>query len=157
MVFQRLVPLRRSVSANVEFALQSRGTNTADRATERCVMWGSRPGLDSRHACCPGGSSSALHWRGPWPRSQNCCSWTSRRQASIPSATAAIEGLVREAHAAGTKILFVTHDLGQARRLADDVVFLNHGRVMEHTDAARFFEQPMSAAAADYLSGRLVF
>jgi tungstate transport system ATP-binding protein len=74
-----------------------------------------------------------------------------------PSATAAIEGLVRQAHAAGTKIVFVTHDLGQARRLADEVVFLHHGRVAEQTDATRFFDQPASQAAADYLSGRLVF
>ena len=56
----------------------------------------------------------------------------------------------------GTKIIFVTHDIGQARRLGDDVVFLHRGRVAEHSPAKTFFDQPLSQAAADYLAGRLV-
>ena len=73
-----------------------------------------------------------------------------------PSSTAAIEAIVERARDRGTKVVFVTHDLGQARRLADEVVFLNAGRVVEQTPAPRFFERPASAAAADYLAGRLV-
>ena len=61
-----------------------------------------------------------------------------------------------EARQAGTKVVFVTHDIGQARRLADDVVFLHRGRLVEHTAAESFFEQPASSAARDYLAGRLV-
>ena len=73
-----------------------------------------------------------------------------------PTATAAIESVVRTAQGQGTKILFVTHDLGQARRLADEVVFLHHGRVIEQTPAARFFDRPATSEARDYLAGRLV-
>ena len=53
-------------------------------------------------------------------------------------------------------LLFVTHDLGQARRLADDVIFLRDGKLAEHTPAQTFFDTPASQAARDYLDGRLV-
>ena len=60
------------------------------------------------------------------------------------------------AHRAGTKIVFVTHDIGQARRLADEVVFVHRGRICEHTAAGRFFDDPVSHPAGDYLAGRIV-
>lgn len=66
-----------------------------------------------------------------------------------------IETLVREASADGTKIIFVTHDTGQARRLADEVIFLHRGQITEQTPAAQFFERPDSLPARDFLSGRL--
>jgi tungstate transport system ATP-binding protein len=73
-----------------------------------------------------------------------------------PASVAAIEAVVNQARRAGTKMVFVTHDLGQARRLADDVVFLHHGRLTEHTRATQFFDEPRSREGQDYLSGRLV-
>ena len=73
-----------------------------------------------------------------------------------PASTAAIERLLEEARARGIKPLLVTHDPGQARRLADDVLFLARGRIVEHTPAAAFFDRPRSSEARDYLAGRLV-
>jgi len=48
-----------------------------------------------------------------------------------------------------------THDLGQARRMAGDVVFLHRGRALEQTPAARFFDNPATAEAAAFLRGEL--
>ena len=157
MVFQRPVLLRRSVRANLDFALRVHGRTSAARRDEllRHVGLSARARQPAR--LLSGGEQQRLALARALASEPELLFLDEPTASLDPSATAAIEGLVREAHAAGTKILFVTHDLGQARRLADDVVFLNHGRVMEHTDAARFFEQPTSAAAADYLSGRLVF
>jgi tungstate transport system ATP-binding protein len=73
-----------------------------------------------------------------------------------PASTLMIETIVRSAHGDGTKIIFVTHDIGQARRLSDEVVFLHNGAVSEVTPADQFFEDPTSAAARDYLAGRIV-
>ena len=56
----------------------------------------------------------------------------------------------------GIKVLFVTHDQGQARRVADDVVFMHAGSVVEHAAAGAFFERPASETARAYLDGRLV-
>ena len=49
-----------------------------------------------------------------------------------------------------------THDMGQARRLADEVVFLHRGRILEHVPADEFFPEPATSEARDYLNGRIV-
>ena len=73
-----------------------------------------------------------------------------------PSSVLAIEQIAKAANQDGTKIIWVTHDLGQAQRVADDVIFLHHGRVTEHTEANAFFATPGSSEARDYVNGRLV-
>ncbi len=73
-----------------------------------------------------------------------------------PRATAAIEALVRRAAAGGVKVVLVTHDRGQAARLARDVLFLHRGRLAEAAPARRFFEAPASPAARGYLKGALL-
>jgi tungstate transport system ATP-binding protein len=168
MVFQRPVLLRRSVRANLDFALRVHACNSgrAGRAWRRTSAARRdellrHVGLSSRARqparLLSGGEQQRLALARALITEPELLFLDEPTASLDPSATAAIEGLVREAHAAGTKIVFVTHDLGQARRLADEVVFLNHGRVTEQTEAARFFEQPASSAAANYLNGRLVF
>ena len=73
-----------------------------------------------------------------------------------PASVLMIERIVTDTAAEGTKIIFVTHDVGQARRLADDVVFLHGGRLAEYSPASRFFDAPRSEAARAYLQGRLL-
>jgi tungstate transport system ATP-binding protein len=73
-----------------------------------------------------------------------------------PAATQAIEQLVNLAHRGGTKVVLVTHDIGQAKRIADDIVFMAFGRIMEHQPAARFFEAPLSREGQAFLAGELV-
>ena len=70
-----------------------------------------------------------------------------------PASTQAVEELIETAHAEGTKIVLVTHDIGQARRLADEVIFLHHGRIIEQAPAAGFFAAPSTTAARAYLGG----
>ena len=73
-----------------------------------------------------------------------------------PASTLAIERLLLDAQRRGIKVILVTHDVGQARRLAHDVIFLHHGRVIEHQDAESFFAEPQSEGARAFLSGGLV-
>jgi tungstate transport system ATP-binding protein len=74
-----------------------------------------------------------------------------------PAATQAIETLLEQVYKAGTRIIMTTHDLGQARRLADEVLFLHRGRLLEHGPAAAFFSKPQSKEAAAFLEGRLLW
>jgi tungstate transport system ATP-binding protein len=74
-----------------------------------------------------------------------------------PAATKAVETLLERISAGGTKIIMTTHDLGQARRLADEVLFLHRGQLLEHGPAAEFFRQPKSKEAATFLEGQLVW
>jgi len=72
-----------------------------------------------------------------------------------PSATREIEAVIRAFDAAGTKIVMATHNLGQARRLGDEVIYLHQGRVVERAPADRFFSQPATAEAAAFIKGEL--
>ena len=73
-----------------------------------------------------------------------------------PASVHIIETSLKTAAKQGMKIIVVTHDIGQARRLARDVLFFSHGRLTEHTDADNFFHAPQSAPAQAYLRGDLI-
>ena len=73
-----------------------------------------------------------------------------------PAATAVIEAVVERIRDAGTKAIFVTHDIGQARRLADDIVFMHRGRICETGPAVTFFDTPCTSEAQQFLQGELV-
>lgn len=74
-----------------------------------------------------------------------------------PAAAKAVEDAIQTFHQEGTRIVMSTHDLGQARRLADDVVFLCGGRLLEHTPAKQFFDSPATPEAAAFIRGELVW
>lgn len=73
-----------------------------------------------------------------------------------PQSTAAIESALRASIDQGLKLVMVSHDLGQVRRMADEVIMMNHGQIAEQSDAMRFFNAPTSSAAKAMLSGELV-
>ena len=72
-----------------------------------------------------------------------------------PSATREIEAVIRAFDAAGTKVIMATHNLGQAQRLGDEVLFLHQGRLVERAPVERFFREPASAEAAAFIKGEL--
>jgi len=73
-----------------------------------------------------------------------------------PQSTAAIEDVLRQAIEQGLRLVLVSHDLGQVRRIADEVIMMNHGKIVEQASAETFFNVPQSAAAKAMLSGDLV-
>ena len=74
-----------------------------------------------------------------------------------PAATRAVEDVILEIQASGTKIVMTTHDLGQARRLGEDILFLCDGRLVERKPAAAFFSDPESPEAVAFLAGQLTW
>jgi tungstate transport system ATP-binding protein len=72
-----------------------------------------------------------------------------------PSAAREVESVIAAIHAAGTKIVLVTHNLGQAKRLGDEILFINDGRLAERAPVDTFFRQPATAEAAAFLNGEL--
>src|SRR4029079_16597321 len=73
-----------------------------------------------------------------------------------PASTLVIERQLIDAQHRGIKVIVVTHDVGQARRLAQDIIFLHHGRVIENQPALTFFKEPDSAVARAFIAGGLV-
>jgi tungstate transport system ATP-binding protein len=72
-----------------------------------------------------------------------------------PGATRDIENIIAQVHASGTKIIMTTHNLGQARRLGDEILFLYQGRLAERALVDRFFKQPASPEASAFIRDEL--
>ena len=158
MVFQRPVMLRRSVLANLRFALAVRGVSGRERAAREVEALERARLHDMAHRPARV-LSSGEQQRLAVVRALACAPrllLLDEPTASLdPASTHAIEELILEAHESGVAVVLVTHDLGQARRLADDVIFLHAGRVVETGEAAEVFDAPCSAAARAWLEGRL--
>ncbi len=159
MVFQRPVLLRRSSLANVTHALALRGVprrirrNQAEQALARFGL----THLAQRPArILSGGEQQRLALARAWALEPDILFLDEPSSALDPAATKAVEDAVNVFFRKGTKIVMTTHDLGQARRLADEVVFMCCGRILERTPAATFFDTPTTVAAAAFLRGELV-
>lgn len=155
MVFQKPVLLRRSVAANVDFVLKARGKDRSN-----CGAYLDHVGLAHKAGqparLLSGGEAQRLALARALATDPEVLFLDEPTASLDPASVLAIEGIVSEARTQGVRIIFVSHDLGQARRMADDVVFLHRGRVAEHGTASDFFPEPRSAVARDYLNGRIV-
>jgi tungstate transport system ATP-binding protein len=159
MVFQRPVMLRRSTLANIRYGLKRAGVPRAERQ-KRALAALAVVGLEVlayRPArVLSGGEQQRAALARAWALRPEVLFLDEPTASLDPAATRAIEEIIAGIRGSGTKVIMTTHDLGQARRLADDVVYLNRGRVVEHTPAGTFFERPASEHAAAYLRGELV-
>jgi len=158
MVFQRPVMLRRSAAGNIDYALGLRGFTGTDRK-ERLAKALQNTGLTElakRPArVLSGGEQQRLALARAWSLEPEVLFLDEPTANLDPAAARTVEETIAAIHAAGTKIIMTTHDLGQARRLADEVLFLHRGRLAEHADAETFFDAPRTEAAAAYLRGEL--
>ena len=158
MVFQRPMMLRASVLHNVALGLKPLDLSRRERESRALAML-ERIGLADR-----AGDSARQLSGGEQQRLALARAWLTRPRlllldeptASLdPSASAAVERIIREIRTDGTRILMVTHNLGQATRLGDDIVFMAAGRVSEHTAVQPFFVRPRSEEARLFIQGEL--
>lgn len=155
LVFQKPVLLRRSVAANLDFVLKTRRRDRARRdALLREVGLLHKARQPAR--MLSGGEAQRLALARALAIDPEVLFLDEPTASLDPASVLVIERIVAAARDRGTRIIFVTHDIGQARRMADEVVFLHRGRVAEHSSADVFFPEPRSAAARDYIAGRIV-
>lgn len=159
MVFQKPVLLRRSAAANIWHALGLRGIARTDRAT-RVGDALKLAGLETRAATpariLSGGEQQRLCLARALSLEPDILLLDEPTASLDPASTLVIEELLIDAQRRGIKIIVVTHDVGQARRLAREIIFLHHGRIVEHQAAKSFFEHPTSETARAFLAGGLV-
>ncbi|TMJ03951.1 MAG: ATP-binding cassette domain-containing protein [Alphaproteobacteria bacterium] len=153
MVFQRPVMLRRSAAANVAYALERRDEQRVRALLDRVGL----AALAQRPARrLSGGEQQRLALARALARDPEILFLDEPTASLDPAATKAVEDIVQAVAASGVKIVMATHDIGQARRLAGDVVFLARGRLIERAGAAQFFPSPATSEAAAFLRGDLV-
>lgn len=159
LVFQRPVLLRRSVGANLCFALKLRRYTRAEREERlrHILELASLSHLADRPArVLSQGEQQRVAVARALVLEPEVLLLDEPTVSLDPVSVEAIEELILAVHGRGTKIILVTHDMAQARRLADEVVFLEQGRVVEHSLSRQFFQQPSAATDHIYGSSRVV-
>lgn len=158
MVFQRPVMLRRSAVANVAYALAVSGVPD-EEVRRRCREMLERVGLlalaDRPARALSGGEQQRLALARAWALRPEVLFLDEPTASLDPGASVEVERIIAAIAAEGTRIVMTTHHLGQAQRLADDIVYLQAGRAMECTPVSAFFRQPASAEARLFLKGEL--
>lgn len=159
MMFQRPAMLRRSAAANVAYALEASGLSRRQREVRvhdllHQVGLGGLAGRPARRLS--GGEQQRLALARALAREPQLLCLDEPTASLDPASTKAVEDIITRIAATDVKIVLATHDLGQARRLAGDVVFMLRGRIHEHADAATFFAAPATPEAAAFLRGDLV-
>ncbi len=155
MVFQKPVLLRRSVVDNVRFVLENYGIHDRSRATELLEHVGLAHLAQRPARKLSGGEQQRLALGRALANEPDVLFLDEATSSLDPASVRAIEDIVMDARRRGTKIILVTHDIGQARRLAGEVLFMSNGRLAELAPANAFFENPQSHEALAYLEGRL--
>jgi len=158
MVFQRPVLLRRSVRANLRHALalaridRPLAEMRTDEALER---FGLARVADRPARVLSGGEQQRLAIARAWALRPEVLFLDEPSAQLDPGATRIIEALIADLSAEAVTIIMTTHDLGQARRLAEDAAFLHRGRLLETGPAETFFDAPTSPEARAFLAGGL--
>jgi tungstate transport system ATP-binding protein len=159
VVFQRPAMLRRSAAANIEYALSSVGVPRADwsaRTGELLALVGLAGYGDRAARRLSGGEQQRLALARALARQPEVLLLDEPTASLDPAATKAVEDVIRTVVSRGIKVLFSTHDLGEARRLAGEIVLLNRGRVVEKAPAAEFFAGPETEEARRFAAGELL-
>jgi len=156
IIFQKPVLLRRSVAANIEFVLKNVTTGlakTCQQILEEVDLYDQR---QQPARLLSGGEQQRLALARALATLPKALFLDEPTASIDPTSTLQIENLLNRISEVGVKLILVTHDIGQARRLASDVIFMHRGRILEHAGADKFFNQPSSAEAQAFLHGELI-
>jgi tungstate transport system ATP-binding protein len=158
-VFQRPVMLRRSVEANLRYALDAAGVARTERGTrlnELLALVG-LVGLGDRPARrLSGGEQQRLALARALAKDPQVLFLDEPTASLDPASTKSVEDLIRDVAARGIKVVMSTHNLGEARRLAGDILLMHRGRIVETSDTATFFNNPKTTEAARFVAGELL-
>ena len=159
LLLQKPTFFQRSVRYNLEFVLHVANIPISERqdlfqqALEVCGL----NELSERNTnSLSGGQQQRLSLARAWVLQPDVLLLDEPTVALDPPAALVFENILQQFKQTHTKVLMTTHDLAQAKRLADDIIFIDKGEVIEQKDAAEFFTAPNSAAAQNFLQGKLL-
>jgi tungstate transport system ATP-binding protein len=159
IVFQRPAMLRRSAAANVRYALATAGLARHEwpvRVAELLGLVGLSDIGERPARRLSGGEQQRLALARALAREPEVLFLDEPTASLDPAATKAIEDVVQVIAARGIKVVMSTHDLGEARRLAGEIVLIHRGRVIESGTAADFFAAPRTEEATRFIAGELL-
>ena len=160
MVFQRPVLLRRSVLANMEHALSVRrvpSSKRRERAREALEKTGLSDIAQRDAKVLSGGEQQRLALARAWALKPRVLFLDEPTAHLDPAATGSVERIIRDMDNDQIRIVMVSHDLGQVRRVGADVLFMHNGRLIEHAATEQFFDSPGSDLARAFTRGELLW
>ena len=154
MVFQRPVMLRTTALENIIYGLRLQG-HASTVCRQRALSALDKVGLTAiahRPArLLSGGEQQRVALARAWAREPELLILDEPTASLDPASTREVERIITEIAAAGTRLLMTTHNLGQARRTADEIVFIDRGCIVEQTPVHQFFNLPQTDAAQRFL------
>lgn len=158
MVFQRPVMLRRSALANLTHALKAVGAVEADRrAAEALARFGLSELAGRPARLLSGGEQQRLAIARAWALDPEMLFLDEPSSQLDPGATRQIEAMIANLASEGMTIMLATHDLAQARRLCQRVLFFHRGRIVEDAPAERFWKEPATTEGRAFIAGDLLW
>jgi len=153
LVFHKPVLLHRSVYENLLFALPHLSHTQTQARIEDALQWAGIEHLADKHALTLStGQQQIVAIARAWAGKPEVLFLDEPTANLDPDASERMESLIADLHRKGTKIVMSTHNLAQAKRLADEVIFIEQGRIGEHRKAEDFFATPTCEGAQRFLS-----
>jgi len=159
LVLQKPSFFDRSVRFHLEFVLSISQTEKAqqqERIEQALDVCGLSELQQRKVSSLSGGEIQRLSLARAWVLRPKVLLLDEPTVALDPPAAYQFEALVKQFRDSGSKIIMTTHDIPQAQRLADEVIFIYQGKLAEQADASSFFKAPTSSIAQHYLKGQLV-
>ncbi len=148
MVFQKPILLRRSARDYFEFLCSGLDDSTVRDWFQKAQL-GPRMNTPARQLS--GGESQKLALIGALA-SQPDLLFLDEPTAHLDfESIAFIEAQITAARKSGTTIVMTSHNRTQAERLAENVIFMENGKIVEMASAKTFFSSPQTKAAKTYL------
>ena len=160
MVFEKPIMLQRTAEANLAYGLKLRKAKK-DLIKQRVSQVLQRVGLTEAAkqlaTSLSAGEQQRLALGRAWVLEPDVLFLDEPTANLDPGSTAEVEIIIQEIKKSGTKIVMTTHDLGQARRLGGDIIFLYEGTLKEHSPAEKFFDSPETKEARAFLNGEILW
>ena len=156
MVFQTPVLLRRTVMANMQFVSNLRNKKSNQLLKNLLDKVGLEGYEEKPARLLSGGEKQRLSMARALIVNPNLLLLDEPTANLDPYSLNLIEDLVLEENSTGKTVIFTTHDMSQAKRLATDVIFLNKGKVLEQTVSKTFFKKPKTFEAQKYINGEIL-
>jgi tungstate transport system ATP-binding protein len=158
MVFQNPVMLRRSVRANITHALKAVSVRDAVAKTEVALYrFGLMAQQDQPARLLSGGEKQRLAIARAWALDPQVMFLDEPTSQLDHSATRRIEEIITKLADEGETILMSTHDLGQAKRLSQRILFLHQGRLIADAPTDEFFKNPPTEECRAFIAGDLLW
>lgn len=160
MVFEKPIMLQRTAEANLAYGLKLRKAKNKvikQRVSQILQRVGLTEAAKQLATSLSAGEQQRLALGRAWVLEPDILFLDEPTANLDPGSTAEVEVIIQEIRKTGTKIVMTTHDLGQARRLGGDIIFLYGGILKEHSPAEKFFDSPETTEARAFLNGEILW